>query len=201
MAENLKTGYVPITTAQTNNAVIETYCQNLSGVNDATCPLGGLYEWEEVVQYLNGASNTTSPSPAFSGNVQGVCMTGWHLPTDAEWIVLEEFQGMCTGAGAGCSGAPGWRGTDEGGKLKQTGTSNWTTPNTGATNTSGFTALPGGASWSGSFYVVGYYGYWWSTDESSTTYAWRRLLYYNTAQVYRSSNNKAIGFSVRCVKD
>jgi hypothetical protein len=77
---------------QTNNGILEKYCYN----NDtANCTIyGGLYQWAEAVQYQNGASNTTSPSPAFTGNVQGICPTGWHVPSDGEWRSLEITLGV-----------------------------------------------------------------------------------------------------------
>ncbi|MBI4649432.1 MAG: fibrobacter succinogenes major paralogous domain-containing protein [Bacteroidia bacterium] len=97
----------------------------------------------------------------------------------------------------------GWRGTDEGGKLKETGTTHWTSPNTGATNSSGFTGLPGGyRNYSdGTFNYSGSNGDWWSATEYSSTNAWIRNLYYSTATVNRFNYTKDFGFSVRCLKD
>jgi len=82
---------------QTNNSVLEKYCYN----NDtANCAIyGGLYQWAEAVQYQNGATNTTSPSPAFSGNINGVCPNGWHVPSDGEWSTIETFLGGVSVAG------------------------------------------------------------------------------------------------------
>jgi uncharacterized protein (TIGR02145 family) len=86
--------------------------------------------------------------------------------------------------------------------MKEAGTTHWTSPNTGATNSSGFTALPGGVSLSGGgFGNLAYYASFWSSAESSSTHAWIRDLYYNYAQVYRGDYDKALGFSGRCVKD
>jgi uncharacterized protein (TIGR02145 family) len=96
----------------------------------------------------------------------------------------------------------GWRGTDEGGKLKETGTTHWQSPNTGATNESGFTALPDGYRGSnGSFHSMGYYAYFWSSTEIGSYYAWYRGLSYLYSQVYRNNYDKQGGFSVRCVRD
>ena len=88
-----------------------------------------------------------------------------------------------------------------GGKLKETGTM-WRSPNTGATNSSGFMALPGGTrdSWDGSFYNVGY-GYWWSSTANGATYAWDRGLGYDVIKVGRDAQTKQNGQSVRCVRD
>ncbi len=94
---------------------------------------GLLYTWAAV---MNGASGTdANPS-----GVQGVCPAGWHVPSDEEWKQMEIYLGMS----ASEANNENWRGTDEGGKLKETGTVHWTSPNTGATNASGFTALGGG---------------------------------------------------------
>ena len=153
---------------------------------------GVLYNWPAA---MNGAASSSS-SPS---GVQGVCPAGWHLPSDAEWCTMENA--VEAGTDPGCSLA-GWRGVNTGGALKQTGTTLWTAPNTGATNSSGFTALPGGyRSPGGAFFSVGYYGYWWSALESSATLAWYRYLHYSNAQVYHSTITKANGFSCRCVKD
>ena len=96
----------------------------------------------------------------------------------------------------------GWRGTDEGGKLKETGTTHWSSPNTGATNSSGFTALPGGYRYgtSGSFFNIGEHGCWWSSTDSGS-YAWYRTLVYGNSTVERHENNKRNGFNIRCVRD
>ncbi len=129
-----------------NNSIIEKYCYNNSTAN---CDIyGGLYQWNEMMQY------TTTPG------AQGICpATGWHLPTDAEWTILTTFLG-----GEGIAG----------GKMKTTGTIEagtglWYAPNTGATNESGFTALPGGyRSDNGDFDGLGYYAYFWSSTEINT---------------------------------
>ena len=115
------------------------------------------------------------------------CPDGWHLPNDIEWTTLIDFLG----------------GEDvAGGKMKETGTTHWNSPNTGATNSSGFTALPGGyRSPNGNFYDKGRYGYWWSATEYSSTDAWSRVLYYYYDEVHRYGSSKEYGFSVRCVRD
>ena len=98
--------------------------------------------------------------------------------------------------------AVGWRGTDEGGKLKQAGTIYWNPPNTGATNESGFTALPGGYRVNnGGFLNMGTYAYFWSSMENGSYLAWGRLLSSGAASVYRYADSKAAGFAVRCIKD
>jgi uncharacterized protein (TIGR02145 family) len=115
------------------------------------------------------------------------CPEGWHLPTDNEWTVLTDYLGGSSVAG---------------GKMKTTGTTHWQSPNTGATNSSGFSGLPGGyRNGNGNFYSLGSYGYWWSSTEGSSTDAWYRTLSYDNASAYRNSYNKERGRSVRCVRD
>jgi uncharacterized protein (TIGR02145 family) len=115
-----------------------------------------------------------------------LCPTGWHVPTDAEWTILTTF--LISESVAG-------------GKLKETGTTHWLSPNTGATNESGFTALPGGYRTNiGAFNLIGNYGYWWSTTQYNADNAWFRNTYYNLNSVARTYLGKGYGFSVRCVK-
>lgn len=96
----------------------------------------------------------------------------------------------------------GYRGTDEGGKLKEAGTTHWLAPNNGATNESGFSALPGGYRfWDGDFHDMGYYAVFWSYTEHDSGHAWHRYLNYDYSQVCRDYLDKRRGFSVRCVRD
>jgi uncharacterized protein (TIGR02145 family) len=112
---------------------------------------------------------------------------GWHLPTDEEWTALTDFLG-----GAAIAG----------GKMKEAGTLHWLSPNTGADNSSGFTALPGGfRNSAGAFYYLFEGGNWWSATESTSSNAYNRYLGRSNGEAGRSSENKAIGQSVRCVKD
>jgi uncharacterized protein (TIGR02145 family) len=98
--------------------------------------------------------------------------------------------------------ATGWRGTDEGGKLKESGTTHWNPPNEGATNESGFSALPGGYRWvDGYFYRMGDYAFYSSSTEDSSHNAWYRDLGWSSSQVRRNCGNEGNGFSVRCVRD
>ncbi|MEN8120519.1 MAG: FISUMP domain-containing protein [Bacteroidota bacterium] len=158
---------------------------------------GALYTWAAA---MNGnGSSTANPS-----GIQGVCPTGWHLPSDAEWKELE-MQLKMTPTEAD---SESWRGLDQGGKLKATGDLTtgdglWTSPNTGATNESLLTALPGGSrsSDTGVFNNLGGNGYFWSTTNYSSTGNMGRNLGYNTATVYRGPFAKSFGLSVRCVKD
>jgi len=113
---------------------------------------------------------------------------GWHVPTDEEWTTLIDYLG-------------GEYYTD--GKLKETGTTHWRSPNTGATNESGFTALPGGQRIGGRFADIEVSGHWWSATKEVASMAWGRgMLYSNMfGLVFRVSNSNELGFSVRCVRD
>ena len=124
----------------------------------------------------------------YAVNTGNLCFTGWHVPTDAEWTTLTNYLGGETIAG---------------GKLKETGTSHWSSPNTGATNESGFTALPGGARSliSGTFVDVGNYGGWRSSTEYSTGNSYGRCMRCSYGYVSRVSYIVRTGFSVRCLRD
>jgi uncharacterized protein (TIGR02145 family) len=178
---------------QTNNSILEKYCYN----NDtANCSIyGGLYQWAEAVQYQNGTSNTTSPSPAFTGNVRGICPAGWHLPGDAEYCMLTTF----LDATVNC-GYIGFSGTDVGGKMMSVN-GLWTYPNNGATNSSGFSALPGGFVNTNGFNTLGFNTYFWSSSDFSSNNAFMRHLNYGYLYIYRNYFPKNDGFSVRCLKD
>ena len=119
---------------------------------------------------------------------QGVCPNGWHLPTDAEWTTLTNYLGGEIIAG---------------GKMKEIGTTHWNSPNTGADNSSGFSALPSGyrINGSGTFYRLGDRSHWWSATEGNSFYAYIRYMSYDNAEVKRTNINKALGYSVRCVRE
>ena len=158
------------------------------------------YETANSWWYYNSSANGAIYGRLYTWDAAlSACPSGWHLPSDEEWKTLEMALGMSQ------SEADVWGscGTDEGGKMKETGTTHWNSPNVGATNTSGFTALPGGYydSSSGLFDSLGNYGSWWSSSEGSGMYAWHRDLGYDFGQVDRDFNNKSLGFSVRCLKN
>jgi uncharacterized protein (TIGR02145 family) len=118
---------------------------------------------------------------------RNIAPAGWHIPSDAEWQTLVNYLG-----GAGVAG----------GKMKESGTTHWSGPNTGATNESGFSALPGGYRRSGDGVCVGVgfaTGFWSSTESGSKV--WFRYLSYDYSGVVHFDNYKPYGYSVRCVKD
>ena len=122
---------------------------------------------------------------------RGLCPTGWHVPSVAEWTILENHLGGFSVAG---------------GALKSTAMQptpgGWASPNTGATNSSGFTAPPGGLrDYNGAFGSMTLYGYWWSSSVWSASNASFPTLYYSYSNFVVGTNNRAHGFSVRCCRD
>jgi uncharacterized protein (TIGR02145 family) len=117
---------------------------------------------------------------------------------DAEWCELENY----LDSGPISCDETGFRGTDAGGKLKEAGTAHWHTPNTGATNSSGFSALPGGYATNGISNGINEYGYFWTSTPSWGTNVDGRMLGKNYAYILRESGFwNTNGFSVRCMKD
>ncbi len=122
---------------------------------------------------------------------RNICPTGWNVPSDSEWYTLTDFLGGESVAG---------------GKMKSAGTQYWNTPNTSATNESGFSGLPGGSRFSGNFSPTGDFnehgddGNYWSSTESFLTRAWYRGLDWDHSGAVRSVIEKGNGFSVRCFR-
>ncbi len=188
MAKNMNVGtMIPSANGdQTNNQVIEKYCYN-NDPNICTT-YGGLYQWAEAVQYQNGGTNVTSPNPAFSGNIRGLCPAGWHLPGDAEWTTLENTLGGSNTAGIA---------------LKSTNLWNFYTIQTQGNNASGFNALPSGVfdPIGPFFFGLGRNSYFWTSSEFSNNSAISRNLESFFSNIDGRSITKGNGFSVRCLKD
>ncbi len=198
MAENLKTTHyadgsaIPLVEDSPTWAAFEAddgaYCwydNNIANKNT----YGGLYTWAAAMK-VDGANPIDE---------QGVCPNGWHVPSELEWQELEMQLGMSQAE----AGTYNWRGTDEGLKLKETGLNHWLSPNEGATNSSGFTALPGGfrhyfSPFQSKYEVA---TYWTATEYDVQGYAWLRTLNYTAPGIYRGSDLKQNGLSVRCVED
>jgi uncharacterized protein (TIGR02145 family) len=120
---------------------------------------------------------------------EGICPSGWHVPSDGEFTELTDFLGGIFVAG---------------GKMKEAGYDHWNSSNTGATNSSGWTGLPGGGRLNGSndpYYYYGHIGAWWSASESDSNASWGLRLYSNHDYGYRVGSNRGNGFSARCVRD
>ncbi|MEI7525869.1 MAG: FISUMP domain-containing protein [Mariniphaga sp.] len=188
LKENLNIGTkISVGSAQTNNSVLEKYCYTNDEANCTT--YGGLYQWAEAVQYQNGATNTALCSPSLSGNVQGICPAGWHIPTQSEMNTLstsisttytsETFKALC-----------------------EAGNTHWSAAN--GTNNSGFTALGSGYTDGISSNNIPSMFLWWTSTESNATTSVDANITYNTMSTFTISNaagTKARGFSVRCLKD
>lgn len=157
-------------------------------------PVTGNSAWEALAApgycwYGNDLSKKTSYGALYNwyaiseGNL---CPTGWHVPSVTEWTTLLTHIG----------------GYEGGGKLKETGTTHWMTPNTGATDEIGFTALPGGYRYNnGTFYELGEQGYWWSSTLLNATQAYNFHLSSANTRLGQSADDKEYGYSCRCIKD
>ncbi|MFH1319614.1 MAG: FISUMP domain-containing protein [Bacteroidota bacterium] len=171
MAENLNIGMrIPGSNNQTGNDTIEKYCYD---DNESNCDTdGGLYQWDEMMQ---GATTEGS---------QGVCPTGWHIPTDEEWCIMENS--VDNTIASPCSGM-GWRGFDGGTELKQGGSV-------------GFEAiLAGERVLSGTFQSKGSNTVFWTSTENGM--ATMRIIDIGRNDIMRGDAGKTDGFSVRCLKD
>lgn len=177
MAANLNVGvYVESTNTGvdhsdcSNNGIIQKYACANNQANLAT--YGGLYDWDEMMGYTE------------TEGAQGIAPAGWHIPTDTEWKTLEMALGMTQAQADVADG----RGTDQGTKLKEGGTSGFNAPLSGYRYTNG------------AFGLLGYATYFWSSSASSGS-AWRRYLYSGYSGVVRYADSKLYGFSVRAIKD
>ena len=168
--------------SSTTSGAVTVYGEGTSTVYDGSddevsnlADYGRLYNWYAV-------------------NTGNLCPSGWHVPTDGEFMTLEMELGMSESEANGT----GWRGTDQGTQMKSSASDS---PSWDGTNTSGFSGLAGGNRDDyGDFLYGGYYGYFWSASASGAN-AWNRVLGGGNAGVNRYSLNQRFGFSVRCVRD
>ncbi|MCD4791845.1 MAG: fibrobacter succinogenes major paralogous domain-containing protein [Bacteroidales bacterium] len=172
-------------------------CIDGSGHSYKTVQIGDQWWMAENLNYNVSGSYCYNNNP-HNGPIYGRLYTwdaakaavpdGWHLPTNAEWNTLQSYLGG---------------GSVAGGKMKETGTVHWKSPNIGATNESGFTVLPCGyySNSTGRFYSLGNHTYFWSATEYNSSYAWVRYLDYRYSDVLTSNTLKVSGFSVRCIKN
>ncbi|MDD3740402.1 MAG: FISUMP domain-containing protein [Bacteroidales bacterium] len=201
MAENLNSGtYVPITTPQ---AAGTKFCMNINGVEDPSCPMGGLYEWNILMQETDPCNgNGAPPNDRCDTPVQGMCPDGWHIPSHYEWTTLARTSGTDFGALEYNSNLG--VGVDEGGHLKMNCTTMWWNPNEAATNSTGFSGIPGGDTWDGVFEDFGQSSYFWTSSATFNIYTynpWVYALNYSVPFVGRSQYFIENGFSCRCIKD
>jgi len=187
MAENLKVTHyssgetIPEVTDPTEWANLSTGASCKYG-NDVgnVATYGRLYNWHAVA------------------DIRNIAPVGWHVATDADWKQLERFLGMNQTQ----ADSMGWRGTAEGGKLKESDTTHWTSPNIAATNETEFSGLPGGYRYEGGVYDgIGLHGVFWTSSEFSSSFAWTRGLGNIYSGIHRFDGRKVDGFSVRCVKN
>ncbi len=173
LAENLK--YLPLV--------------NTPGTGSRTDPCYYVFGYQGTnVAEAKGNSNYTTYGVLYNWPAaMSACPAGWHLPSDAEWSQLMDRLG----------------GQDiAGGKLKESGTTHWNDPNTGATNETGFSFIPGGfRNDDAELLYTGTNGYWWSSTEFGSSTAWGRGMYYKSNKVSRDASYKSYGFSVVCIKD
>ena len=139
-----------------------------------------MYNWYAVAGIYNSASLN---NPSLRKQLAPI---GWHIPSDSEWTTLISFLGGQNIAG---------------GKMKATCTTLWNPPNYSATNSSGFTGLPGGALNVPNFQSMGERGYWWSSNQTSASEGNYCIVGYEYAASYFSYQPKREGISVRCIKD
>jgi uncharacterized protein (TIGR02145 family) len=177
MAENLKA-----INYKNGTAIEYPGTDNTAWANNTT----GAYAW-----YNN---NEATYKPTYgalynwhSVNTGNLCPSNWHIPTDADWTMLIDYLGGENVAGA---------------KLKEIGTTHWKSPNPGATNETGFTALPGGYRLPGGvFFDIRNYGYYWSATEATSISAFYRQSIADFSNINRGATNKEYGMLVRCIKD
>ncbi len=174
---------IPQVTEQSQwyNLTTGAWCYYANNTANGTT-YGKLYNWYAVAGIYNLASAT---NPAIRKKLAPI---GWHIPSGAEWTQLTD----CLG-GIGVAG----------GKMKSTGITLWFSPNTAATNESGFTALPGGFRYGQGtfFYDTSSSGWWWSSSEQNQVATKAIQLWYDSAIALQADYQKSSGFSVRCVKD
>jgi uncharacterized protein (TIGR02145 family) len=176
MAENLKT------TSYRNGDAIANVSDNNSWFNLTT---GAYCNYNNDENYVATYGRFYNWYAVNDG--RNLAPAGWHVSTDADWAALITYLGGEAVAG---------------GYLKEAGTTHWSSPNTGATNESGFTALPGGyRNPDGPSNHIGNIGFWWTATVDNTNKAWRLTMRYFDIAVERNSYYMMGGMSVRCVKD
>lgn len=174
MAENLRT-------TRLNDGTLIPYEKDYATWGSTTLPA---YCWYDTTQssYIDYGILYNW----FAVETGNLCPTGWHVPSNSEWNDLINYL---------------WPQSEAGGRLKETGTTHWNTPNTGASNNTGFTGLPGGSRYgTGAFIGVGNNGWWWASSNNGI-YGHDLGLIYDSSNVSTGSTSVNAGLSVRCVID
>jgi len=207
MAENLKTTHyadgTEITLVESENIwryqnqEEKAYCYNNNNINNEAQIYGALYTWAATVNGFNGSSSNPS-------NIQGICPSEWHVPSDDEWKQLEMYLGMSQ---LDADKDKDHRGTNEGSKLAGNA-SLWkdgALKNDTLFEISGFMAVPAGFNESiGGYGGLGDVAIFWCTDMISNDYdsfGYLRMINYDNTKVRRSQSKVKYGYSVRCIKD
>jgi len=168
-----------------NDGISEKYCY--SNIEDSCTIYGGLYQWNEIMQYTQQEA------------VQGICPPGWHIPTDEEWKVLEGAVDSQYRIGDPLWDTVHWRGFDAGLNLKSKW--GWVNQSNGL-DWYGFSVIPAGLrSQLGNFFSLGLRSTFWSSTMYSPYSIYYRLLFYDHEDISRSPYHQETGFSVRCLKD
>ena len=175
-AQNLKV--TKLNNSTPINVAVDTAAWN-NGTNPKYCWMDG-----DSLSYKNPYGAIYNWYTVNTGNL---CPTGWHVPSDDEWATLTTYLG-----GPGVTG----------GKLKEIGTSHWVSPNTGAADSYGFSAVPGGErGWEGYLSGIGNSASFWSSTVNDATSAWDRYLVFDNGSIVRENSSKTYGMSVRCIKN
>lgn len=198
MRDNLRTTHyadgtaIPLDSSYTNSAEPCYYDYSSSAI-----PLtqrGYLYNWPAVMR--GASSSNTNPS-----GVQGICPTGWHVPSDAEWTQLTDYVSsqsdyLCMNntenIAKALSSTTGWSSSSSTCAVGN---------NMDLNNSTSFSAMPAGYRYNLGFTNSGKYAYFWSSTEASLGNSWYRSFNYNYAYVYRNNYGKHLGYSVRCLRD
>ena len=176
MAENLRS-------IKLNDGTQIPYVVNRTTWSNLTTPAYSYYA-DDSVTYKAKAGALYN---WYTVDTKKLCPTGWRVPSDADWVTLQTYLGTDSLAG---------------GKLKETATYHWYSPNLYATNSTGFTAIPCGYRfYNGSYNNFGFSGNWWSSTSYSTPFAWYRYLSYTSGAIGKNYYDKVYGFSVRCIKN
>jgi len=174
MAQNLDIGTQISSKANpADKAVVTKYCYNDSPAN---CNLyGGLYSWDVAMQHTE------------KENARGICPEGWHVPSESDWTILNTYLGSDA----------------SGGKMKEPGTRHWISPNNGATNTSGFTALPAGFRLfsNSTFKQLGAEADFWSSTMNDANSVVIFNIDGSDVTLVKGFDDKRYGYSVRCIKN
>jgi len=191
MKENLKT------TKYRNGDLIGTTTPATKDIHSESTPK---YQWA----FDGIESNVALYGRLYTGyavtDSRGVCPTGWHVPTDAEWTILTNFltnngygyQGSGNDIAKSMASKTGWNTDPTAGNVGNDQASN---------NSSGFTAFPSSYRHSSAGFYTPTVSYWWSSTEYETSRAYSRYLSYYSSLVYREDSNMSTGFSVRCLRD